>query len=104
MQSLGTNSGLAVFQVSAIQSSPQGISKVVESLQQKFPAASKTLLRSKVREVSDFMDNRWQVSDSFFCMVRVRIPMCMHVSKHLERIMKMEIFGEGIGLICPYYL
>ncbi|XP_062178342.1 chromatin assembly factor 1 subunit FAS1 [Alnus glutinosa] len=47
--------------VSAIQSSPQGISKVVESLQQKFPAASKSLLRSKVREISDFVDNRWQV-------------------------------------------
>ena len=64
MQSLGTN-GLVVFQVSAIQSSPQGISKVVESLQQKFPAASKSLLKSKVREVSDFVDNRWQVGDSF---------------------------------------
>ena len=30
-------------------------------------------------------------------MMRVRIPVCMHFSKHLERIMKMEIFGEGIG-------
>lgn len=47
--------------VSAIQSSPQGINKVVESLQQKFPAASKSLLRNKVREISDFVDNRWQV-------------------------------------------
>jgi hypothetical protein len=65
VQSLGTNSSLAISQVSAIQSSPQGISKVVESLQQKFPAASKSLLRSKVREISDFVDNRWQVSDTF---------------------------------------
>ncbi|KAF7146536.1 hypothetical protein RHSIM_Rhsim04G0133000 [Rhododendron simsii] len=47
--------------VSSIQSCSQGINKVVESLQQKFPSASKSLLRNKVREVSDFMDNRWQV-------------------------------------------
>ncbi|KAG2693798.1 hypothetical protein I3843_08G108000 [Carya illinoinensis] len=47
--------------VSAIRSSPQGINKVVESLQHKLPAASKSQLRSKVREISDFVDNHWQV-------------------------------------------
>ncbi|KAK7856771.1 chromatin assembly factor 1 subunit fas1 [Quercus suber] len=47
--------------VSAIQSSPQGINKVIESLQQKFPAASKSVLKNRVREISDFVDNRWQV-------------------------------------------
>ncbi|XP_057471860.1 chromatin assembly factor 1 subunit FAS1-like [Actinidia eriantha] len=47
--------------VSAIQSNSQGINKVVESLQQKFPSAPKSLLRNKVREISDFVDNRWQV-------------------------------------------
>lgn len=47
--------------VSSIQSCSQGINKVVESLQQKFPSAPKSVLRNKVREVSDFMDNRWQV-------------------------------------------
>ncbi|KAF7846979.1 hypothetical protein BT93_L3517 [Corymbia citriodora subsp. variegata] len=47
--------------VSTIQSCPQGINKVVDSLQQKLPAISKTLLRNKVREISDFVDNRWQV-------------------------------------------
>lgn len=47
--------------VSTIQSCPQGINKVVDSLQQKLPAVSKTLLRNKVREISDFVDNRWQV-------------------------------------------
>ncbi|KAI4342863.1 hypothetical protein MLD38_027430 [Melastoma candidum] len=47
--------------VAVIQSSPQGINKVVDTLQQKLPAIPKTLLRNKVREISDYVDNRWQV-------------------------------------------
>ncbi|KAH8501282.1 hypothetical protein H0E87_016193 [Populus deltoides] len=47
--------------VSVIQSCSQSMNKVVESLQQKFPAVSKLQLRNKVREISDFVDNRWQV-------------------------------------------
>ncbi|XP_059628604.1 chromatin assembly factor 1 subunit FAS1 isoform X4 [Cornus florida] len=47
--------------VSAIQSCSQGINKVVESLQHKFPTIPKSQLRNKVREISDFVDNRWQV-------------------------------------------
>lgn len=51
------------FQVTTIQSYSQGINKVLGSLQQKFPSASKSLLKNKVREVSDYVDNRWQVCD-----------------------------------------
>ncbi|KAK2988132.1 hypothetical protein RJ640_017464, partial [Escallonia rubra] len=47
--------------VSVIHSCSQSINKVVESLQQKFPDTPKSVLRNKVREVSDFADNRWQV-------------------------------------------
>ncbi|KAF4376820.1 hypothetical protein F8388_025691 [Cannabis sativa] len=47
--------------VSTIQSCSQGIFKLVELLQQKFPSSSKTQLRNKVREISEFMDNHWQV-------------------------------------------
>ncbi|RZC94302.1 hypothetical protein C5167_029867 [Papaver somniferum] len=47
--------------VAAIQSSPQAIAKVIESLQQSFPMVSKIQLGSKVREISQFVDNRWQV-------------------------------------------
>lgn len=47
--------------VSAIQSCSQNISKVVECLQQTFPTISKSQLRNKVRELSEFVDNRWQV-------------------------------------------
>lgn len=49
--------------VSIIQSSPQSINKLVESLHQKFSAVSKSQLRNKVREISNFnsTDNRWQV-------------------------------------------
>ncbi|KAI3943297.1 hypothetical protein MKW98_029441, partial [Papaver atlanticum] len=47
--------------VSAIQSNPQAIGKVLESLQQSFPTVTKTQLGVKVREISQFVDNRWQV-------------------------------------------
>lgn len=47
--------------VSVIQSCPHGINKVVKSLQLKFPNTPKSQLGSKVREISDFADNRWQV-------------------------------------------
>ncbi|KAK9141161.1 hypothetical protein Scep_010842 [Stephania cephalantha] len=45
----------------SIQACPHGINKVVESLQQKFPTIPKTHLSRKVREISDFVENRWQV-------------------------------------------
>ncbi|KAE8790372.1 chromatin assembly factor 1 subunit FSM [Hordeum vulgare] len=47
--------------VQVIQSSRDGINKLVELLQQKFPTVKKTQLNHKVREISDFVDNRWQV-------------------------------------------
>ncbi|CAM8931265.1 unnamed protein product [Rhodiola kirilowii] len=47
--------------VSAIQAGSQGMSKIVEGLQQNFPGVSKSLLKTKVRQLSDFVDNRWQV-------------------------------------------
>ncbi|KAK9692233.1 hypothetical protein RND81_09G250300 [Saponaria officinalis] len=47
--------------VSAIQSCPQGINRVLEALLQRFPDVPKSHLRTKVREISDFVDNRWKV-------------------------------------------
>ncbi|VAI35290.1 unnamed protein product [Triticum turgidum subsp. durum] len=47
--------------VQVIQSSRDGIHKLVELLHQKFPTVKKTQLNHKVREISDFVDNRWQV-------------------------------------------
>ncbi|KAK9673520.1 hypothetical protein RND81_12G172700 [Saponaria officinalis] len=47
--------------VSAIQSHPQGINRVLKSLLEKFPGVPKSYLNNKVREISDFVDNRWQV-------------------------------------------
>ncbi|KAK6911768.1 Chromatin assembly factor 1 subunit A [Dillenia turbinata] len=47
--------------VSVILSCSHSISKVLQSLQQRFPAIPKSQLRNKVRELSDFVDNRWQV-------------------------------------------
>ncbi|TKY65326.1 Chromatin assembly factor 1 subunit FAS1 [Spatholobus suberectus] len=47
--------------VTTIQNCTQGMNKVLVSLQQKFPSVSKSLLKNKVREVSDYVDNRLQV-------------------------------------------
>jgi chromatin assembly factor 1 subunit A len=44
-----------------IRSCRDGINKVVESLQQRLPNVSKSQLKSKVREISDFVDNHWKV-------------------------------------------
>jgi hypothetical protein len=49
------------MQVKVIRSCRDGINKVVELLQQRFPNVSKSQLKSKVREVSDFVDNHWKV-------------------------------------------
>ncbi|PIN20400.1 Chromatin assembly factor-I [Handroanthus impetiginosus] len=47
--------------ISAIQSSPHSIGKIAKLLQHKFPAVPKSQLKNKVREISEFFDNRWQV-------------------------------------------
>ncbi|KAJ9546075.1 hypothetical protein OSB04_025782 [Centaurea solstitialis] len=47
--------------VFVIQSCPHGINKVVSALRSKFPNIPKSQLASKVREISSFGDNRWQV-------------------------------------------
>ncbi|CAJ1823962.1 unnamed protein product [Sphenostylis stenocarpa] len=47
--------------VTTIQSCSQGMNKVLVSLQKKFPSVPKSLLKNKVRKVSDYVDNRLQV-------------------------------------------
>ena len=37
------------------------MNKIVESLLNKFPSIPKKQLKSKIREISDFVENRWQV-------------------------------------------
>ncbi|GMI78848.1 FASCIATA 1, NUCLEOSOME/CHROMATIN ASSEMBLY FACTOR GROUP B, FUGU 2 [Hibiscus trionum] len=58
--------------VSTIQSCAHGINRLVESLQQKFPSVPKSQLRNKVREISDFFDNRWQVKKEI--LVKLGMP------------------------------
>ncbi|KAK7243201.1 hypothetical protein RIF29_37990 [Crotalaria pallida] len=47
--------------VTTIQNCSEGMNKLLCSLQQKFPSVSKSLLKNKVREVSNYVDNRIQV-------------------------------------------
>ncbi|MED6114680.1 hypothetical protein PIB30_082807 [Stylosanthes scabra] len=58
--------------VTTIQNCSQSINKVLGSLQQKFPSLSKNLLKNKVREVSDYVDNRWQVKKEV--LVKLGLP------------------------------
>ncbi|KAL0382586.1 UNVERIFIED_CONTAM: Chromatin assembly factor 1 subunit FAS1 [Sesamum calycinum] len=51
----------ALFVISAIQSCPHSIGKITKSLHNKFPDVPKSQIRNKVREISEFSDNRWQV-------------------------------------------
>ncbi|GAB4855901.1 hypothetical protein Ancab_024541 [Ancistrocladus abbreviatus] len=48
------------------------MNKVLESLQQKLPNIPKSHLRNKVHEISDFVDNRWQVKKEI--MDKLGIP------------------------------
>ena len=52
-----------IFQVSIIQSCPHGINRVLDSLLQSFPNIPKCHWRNKIREISDFVDNRWKVCE-----------------------------------------
>ncbi|KAK8994857.1 hypothetical protein V6N11_045926 [Hibiscus sabdariffa] len=58
--------------VSTIQSCSHGIRRLLESLQEKFPSISKSQLKEKVREISDFSDNRWQVKKEI--LVKLGMP------------------------------
>lgn len=52
---------------------------MVESAQQKLPTFSKSQLRNKVREISDFVDNRWQVRNLFpISLVTKEGCQCVH--------------------------
>ena len=54
------------LQISIINSCSHGIAKLSDALHNTFPAFSKSLLRKKVREISEFSENRWQVISLIF--------------------------------------
>ncbi|KAK8532231.1 hypothetical protein V6N12_053677 [Hibiscus sabdariffa] len=58
--------------VSSIQSCSHGMRKLLESLQEKFPSIPKSQLKDKVREISDFSNNRWQVKKEI--LVKLGMP------------------------------
>lgn len=74
--------------VSVIQSCSNGINKLVESLQEKLPSFSKSQLRNKVREISDFTDNRWQVKKE----VLVKLGLTVTPEKGVRRTKKIASF------------
>ncbi|KAL4325319.1 hypothetical protein GQ457_11G005640 [Hibiscus cannabinus] len=58
--------------ISSIQSCSHGMRKLLESLQEKFPSIPKSQLKDKVREISDFSNNRWQVKKEI--LVKLGMP------------------------------
>ncbi|KAH9620580.1 hypothetical protein KSS87_015807 [Heliosperma pusillum] len=62
--------------VSVIQSCPQGMSRLLESLQKRFPDVPKTLLKNKVREISDYdpVVNRWKVKKDILGKLGMTTP------------------------------
>lgn len=73
--------------MSVIQSCTLGINKIVECLQQKLPAIPKCQLRNKVREISDFTDNRWQVGLCFGILIIFIRTLMLLFDMHREHIM-----------------
>ncbi|RLN33879.1 chromatin assembly factor 1 subunit FSM-like [Panicum miliaceum] len=44
-----------------VTSCSQGMGKLVELLHERFPCVSRTQLKNKVREIAEFIHNRWQI-------------------------------------------
>ncbi|XP_020593515.1 chromatin assembly factor 1 subunit FAS1 [Phalaenopsis equestris] len=72
--------------VKAIQLSPQSIKKVVESLQIKFSSISKSQIKNKVKEISDYSDHRWQVKKEV--LDRLGLPITTNKSSKEKGIAK----------------
>lgn len=60
---------------------------MVETVHQKLPSFSKSQLRNKVREISDFVDNRWQVRNLF-----PNILGCVRTKKAVNAFILMVFF------------
>lgn len=58
--------------IGIIRACSQGINKVVGSLQQNFPTISKSHLKTKVKEISHFVDNHWKVKQEI--LVKFGLP------------------------------
>ncbi|KAH6812706.1 Plant stearoyl-acyl-carrier-protein desaturase family protein [Perilla frutescens var. frutescens] len=74
--------------ISIINSCPHGIGKIAGSLHNMFPAFSKSQLRNKVREISEFSENRWQVKKEILSKfglsispVEMALKLCVTPSK-----------------------
>uniref|UniRef100_A0ACD5ZUQ7 Uncharacterized protein n=1 Tax=Avena sativa TaxID=4498 RepID=A0ACD5ZUQ7_AVESA len=89
--------------VGVIRSSRDGINKLVELLHQKFPTVAKTQLNRKVREISDFVDNRWQVKKEVLDKLGltnspVNPPQKMKSTASLSQKTKGAAKTKGIGM------
>ncbi|XP_074321185.1 chromatin assembly factor 1 subunit FAS1-like [Silene latifolia] len=62
--------------VSVIQSCAQGMGRLLDALQKSFPDVSKTLLKNKVREISDYdpVANRWKVKKDILGKLGMATP------------------------------
>lgn len=68
--------------VKSIQSHSLAMHKILESLNAKFPSTSKSQLRNKVKEISEYIDNQWKVKTEI--LAKFGLPTDPSVSRSPE--------------------
>eukprot|EP01018_Ginkgo_biloba_P022362 Gb_14629 [translate_table: standard] len=79
--------------VCTIQSSTQGMNKIVESVLNKFPNITKRQLKNKIHEISDFVDYRWQVKKEV--LERLQMPLCPVQASESTKMSTPQLKGIG---------
>ncbi|MCO5588641.1 hypothetical protein L7F22_042598 [Adiantum nelumboides] len=76
--------------VEILLSSASGLRGLVNLLSTKFPTASRSLLKDKVKEVADFVENRWQVKREILKQLGIPLP-CPQATTNSEPVSKSPL-------------
>ncbi|KAI5084152.1 hypothetical protein GOP47_0000321 [Adiantum capillus-veneris] len=76
--------------VEILRSSTTGLKRLVNLLSMKFPAVSRSLLKDKVKEIADFVDNRWQVKKEVLEQLGISLP-CPQAASVSEPVSKSPL-------------
>eukprot|EP00250_Pteridium_aquilinum_P018366 c24053_g2_i1 orf=288-3503(+) len=73
--------------VEVLLSSTHGLKRLVDLLSTKFPEASRSQLRDKIKEIADFVDNHWQVKKEIVEQLGITLP-CPQAANNPEPVTK----------------
>ncbi|MCO5575541.1 hypothetical protein L7F22_029342 [Adiantum nelumboides] len=76
--------------VEILLSSASGLRGLVDLLSTKFPSASRSLLKDKVKEVAEFVENRWQVKREILEQLGIPLP-CLQATANSEPVSKSPL-------------